>query len=77
MSGPMHDHPGIFPTLPPRTVDPDLFDAMVGPNVGTPWQTCWEFVMTHRLTDAEGAAFWTGANLIFESLNQSRLPVTP
>lgn len=58
----MHDNPGIYPTLPSRELGDD--QAWMLESVrGTEWQTCWEFVLTHRLTEAEGAAFWTGANL--------------
>lgn len=63
----MHDNPAIYPTLPPRAPDRDSFEAMVGPVRGTPWQTCWEYVMTHDLSESERAAFWTGANLAYQA----------
>lgn len=70
----MHDNPAIYPTLPPRTAGAADFEAMVGAVRGTPWQTCWEYVLTHELTEAEGAAFWTGANL---AMTAARIGVTP
>lgn len=68
----LHDHPGIYPTLPPRVMDPATFKALMAPNRGTEWETCWEYVLTHALTDAEGAAFWTGANLAYEAALAAR-----
>lgn len=61
--GPLHDDPRLFPTLPPAPCDPETWASMLRSVVGTPWQTCWEYKLTHHLTPAEGVAFWTGANL--------------
>jgi hypothetical protein len=58
----MHDNPQIFPTLPPRESD-EHTEWMLEANRGSEWQTCWEFVLTHELTDTERAAFWNGASL--------------
>jgi hypothetical protein len=64
----MHDHPGIYPTLPGREPDPESWRLMVEPSRGTPFETCWEYVLTHQLTQAEGAAFWTAANLVHKAM---------
>lgn len=64
----MHDQPAIYPVLPSRQPDPESWALMVEPSEGTIWQTCWEYVLSHTLTEAEGAAFWTGANLIAKEL---------
>ena len=63
----MHDHPGIYPRLPAR--EPDAAGRAVYAAIpalgeeGDRWRTCWEFVLTHELTETEGSAFWHGANL--------------
>jgi hypothetical protein len=57
----MHDHPGLYPTLPSR--EPDDFARDLLAHDQGEWRTCWEYVLTHRLSDAEGSAFWHGANL--------------
>lgn len=56
----------IFPVLPPRQLDKN--DTWIMDSVrGTEWETCWEYVLTHQLTDTEGAAFWNGARLAMEA----------
>lgn len=64
----MHDHPGLFPLLPSKPLDPEHADLMLEPVQGTIWQTPWEYVLTHTLTDSEGSAFWHGANLVYEAM---------
>lgn len=69
MSAGLHDHPGIFPTLPSCKVDPEMWRLLVEPNeLGSPFRTCWEYVVTHELTSTERAAFWTAADLVFKSM---------
>lgn len=41
---------------------------MLEPVRGTVWQTCWEYMLTHTLTPAEGSAFWHGANLAYRAM---------
>lgn len=72
----MHDDPRLFPHLPARRLEPDEGMSMLEPVRGTVWQTCWEYVLTHELTDTEGSAFWHGASLIHAAmetqLNEAR-----
>ena len=65
----MHDHPGLFPHLPSKPFHLDD-DYMLAPVMDTVWQTCWEFVLTHELTEAEGSAFWHGAHLAHEAMKK-------
>lgn len=68
MSAGMHDHPGVWPTLPGKEVDELTMARRMAPVKGTPWETLWEYRYTHDMTDREGAAFWTAANLMFEAM---------
>jgi len=61
----MHDNPNIFPTLPSRETDAQIDDFSAE---GGTFRKCWEYVLTHSLTEGEGAAFWTAANLMYETL---------
>lgn len=63
----MHDNGTIYPTLPAKQPDGE-FANWLDPGKQGIWQTCWEFVLTHRLTESEGAAFWTAANLVHEAM---------
>ena len=60
----MHDDHRLYPILPSKPLDPEAAAAMIDPVRGTVWQTCWEYVLTHELTEAEGSAFWHGASLV-------------
>ena len=63
----LHDHPGLYPTLPGKECDPSVFEAFTS-GEDDPWRLCWEFVLTHQLTESEGSAFWHGANLAHKAL---------
>lgn len=66
----MHDIPGIqkFPSKEPHEV---LVTLLVEPSRNTVWETCWEFVVSHEMTDMEQSAFWHGANLIHEAMRDA------
>ena len=64
----MHDNPSIYPHLPRKPMDGEAAEFMLVPVRGTVWQTCWEYVLTHELTEREGSAFWHGATLAFEAM---------
>lgn len=67
----LHDNPDIWPTLPAlpeAEIDREWLARIPEIHSDDPWATCWEYVLTHRLSDGEGAAFWTGANLVYEAM---------
>lgn len=59
----LHDHPGIYPTLPGKECDPSVLEAFTSGEDDT-WRECWEFVLTHEMTEVERSAFWHGASLV-------------
>lgn len=63
----MHDDRRLYPLLPSKEMGPDD-QWMLAPVQGTIWQTCWEYVLTHDLTPAEGSAFWHGAGLVHRAM---------
>ena len=65
----MHDNPDLSPHLPSKPFHLDD-DYMLAPVMGTIWQTCWEFVLTHEMTPEEGSAFWHGAHLVHEAMKE-------
>lgn len=67
----MHDLPSIWPLLPGRKLEPGDM-AMIEPTRGTIWETCWEYVLTHEMTDTEGSAFWHGAGLMYQAMIKAR-----
>lgn len=67
----MHDHRGIhprLPALPESEIDREWLARIPEIHEDGPWGTCWEFMLTHRLTDGEGSAFWHGATLVYEAM---------
>lgn len=65
----MHDHPGIYPTLPSREPDADMWALCVETaEPEDPFKSCWEYLLTRELTEREGAAFWTAANLVHKAM---------
>lgn len=66
----MHDNHAIFPILPGKK--PDAAERRIVESATAPWVECWEFVTTHQLTEREGAAFWTAANLVYEAMGGGR-----
>lgn len=66
----MHDIPSLYPHLPakqPEDIDGGLAGQVITTALDSPWRTCWEYVLTHELTDRERSAFWHGANLVFRA----------
>ena len=72
----MHDNRSLWPHLPSKPLDPDDARLMLEPVIGTEWQTCWEYVLTHQLTDREGSAFWHGALLASRAFRTDLTPTT-
>jgi hypothetical protein len=71
----VHDNQSIYPHLPSKPMDGEAAEFMLNPVVGTVWQTCWEYVLTHHLSESEGSAFWHGANLAMKAC-QATHPTT-
>lgn len=63
----LHDHPGLYPTLPGMECDPSVFEAFTTGD-DDPFRQCWEFMLAHELTESEGSAFWHGANLVYAAM---------
>lgn len=59
----LHDNPSIYPTLPPREMGEGAREILDGMPSDDPWRKCWEYRLTHEMTEGEGSAFWHGANL--------------
>lgn len=60
----LHDNPAIYPTLPGREMDDAARGLLDGMPSDDPWRKCWEYRLSHDMTEREGSAFWHGANLV-------------
>ena len=54
--------------FPAREVDGDSSFLKAIPK-DDPFRLAWEFLLSHDLTAAEGAAFWNGASLVYRAMN--------
>lgn len=57
----MHDIASIFPQLKSKTLTAESAKILDSYPIESPWRRCWEFVLTHEMTETERSAFWHGA----------------
>lgn len=62
----MHDDPRMYPLLPGKMPDEHGL-ALLHTVDDSVWQTCWEYKMTHVMSELEGSAFWHGANIAMKA----------